>query len=45
MATADVFAFMPVQAGQNLHQHNSCLTGDETGDLQIAPPRMIMFLS
>ena len=44
-ATAAVSAFMPVQAGQNLHECNSCLAGDETGVLQITPPRTGMFLS
>ena len=44
-ATADVSAFMPVQAGQNLHERNTCLAGDETSILQIVPPRTAMFLS
>ena len=37
-ATADVSAFMLVQAGQNLHKRNSCLGGDETGVQQITLP-------
>ena len=34
-ATADVPAFMPVQADRNLHGRNSRITRDETGVLQI----------
>ena len=41
-ATADIPAFMPVQAGQNLHESNSHLTGDKTGILQIVPPRTVI---
>ena len=44
-ATTAVSAFMPVQAGQNLHELNSGLAEDESGILQIVPPRMTMFLS
>ena len=33
----NISAFMPVQAGQNLHECNSCLTGDETVILQERP--------
>ena len=39
-------AFMPVQVGQNLHEHNSSrLVSGDTGVQQIAPPRMAIFLS
>ena len=42
-ATADVSAFMPVQAGQNLHECNSCLAGDETRVLQIEQEQPFFF--
>ena len=38
-------ASMRVQGGQNLYECNSHLARDETGILQIAPPRMATFLS
>ena len=35
---------MAATASPNLHKRNSCLAGDETDVLQIAPPRTTMFL-